>query len=336
MCQNKQTIPLFCNTLFTKNEQCVYNASPIIKPSLFKRRSSVNNLKRMEYFVSVVQAGSFSKAAIQLGKTKSVISKQISLFEEDVNAKLLHRTTRQLSLTEAGKTFYQHCCKIMERSEFALNELRQHQSQPSGTLRLACPIFFGSEFVVPIVRDFLQLYPELKVDLLMDDKINNTVAEGVDISIRAGWLSDSDLVAKKLLSSPMCIVASPEYLEKHGGQPTKVSQLKNLEAIHFTQLPSPTAWRFKKKNRSYAARLHHRTTVNCVSGLRSLALAGQGVAMMAYFSIKKDINNGHLVQLLPDYQLEEFGYYAVFPKQTHMPSKTRLFLNYLAKNLHSL
>jgi len=296
----------------------------------------VNNLKRMEYFVSVVQAGSFSKAAIQLGKTKSVVSKQISLFEEDVNAKLLHRTTRQLSLTEAGKTFYQHCCKIMERTEFALNELRQHQSQPGGTLRLACPIFFGTEFVVPIVRNFLQLYPEIKVDILMDDKINNTIAEGVDISIRAGWLNDCDLVAKKLLSSPMCIVASPSYLEKHGGPPGKITQLENLEAINFTQLPPPTAWRFKRKDQSHMVRLHHRASINCVSGLRALALAGQGVAMMAYFSIKKDIERGHLVQLLPDYQLEEFGYYAVFPKQAHMPSKIRLFLDYLAKNLHDL
>jgi len=292
----------------------------------------MNDLKRMKYFVQVVQAGSFSKAANQLGKTKSVVSKQISLLEEEVSVKLLHRTTRQLSLTEAGAIFYQHCGQIIERAELALNELRQHQAQPNGTLRIACPIYFGSEFLVPIVHDFLELYPALNIDLVMDDKINNTIAEAVDISIRSGWLEDSDLIARKLFSSPMCLVASPAYLQKINRIPDTTSLLENLQAIHFTHLPSPTAWHLKKGGRNHTVRLRFRTTVNCVTGLKALALAGEGLAMMAYMSVKNDIDNGRLIQLLPDYELEEFGYYALFPKQAHMPSKTRLFLDYLVEH----
>jgi len=285
----------------------------------------------MKYFVQVVQAGSFSKAATQLGKTKSVISKQISLLEGEVSAKLLHRTTRQLNLTEAGAIFYQHCSQIIETAELALNELRQHQAEPSGTLRIACPIFFGSEFIVPIVHDFLELYPALNIDLIMDDKINNTIAEAVDISIRTGWLEDSDLIARKLFSSPMCLVAAPQYLRKLESIPDSANLLEDLQAIHFTHLPSPTAWHFKKGGRNYTVRLRSRATVNCVTGLKALALAGEGLAMMAYISVKDDIDHGHLVQLLPDYELEEFGYYALFPKQAHMPSKTRLFIDYLVE-----
>jgi len=291
----------------------------------------MNDLKRMKYFTQVVQAGSFSLAASQLGKTKSVVSKQISLLEEEVSAKLLHRTTRQLRLTEAGERFYQHCSEILEKADFALNELRQHQTQPSGTLRIACPILFGSEFLVPIVHHFLERYPTLKMDLVMDDKINNTIAEGVDISIRSGWLEDSDLIARKLFSSPMCLVAAPQYLQKLDSIPNTISQLENLQAIHFRQLPSPTAWHFKKSGRHHTVRLRTRTTVNCVTGLKALTLVGEGLAIMAYKSVEKDIINGNLVQLLPDYELEEFGYYVLFPKQTHMPSKTRLFVDYLVK-----
>jgi len=288
-------------------------------------------LKRMEYFTEVVQCGSFSKAGIKLGKSKSVISKHLSSLEDEIGIKLLHRSTRQLSLTEAGHRFYHRSVSILEEAKDTFEELKEHQETPTGTLRVACPNLLGADDLIPLAAEFMLLYPEINIDFIMDDNINNTLTEGVDISIRAGWLKDSDLIGKKLHSSSMCLVASPAYLNRHGSTPTNIAELESCNGIDFSRLPTLMNWKLKKDDISYTPKLNTSATANSAIGVRAFVLAGQGVAMLSMFGVKKELKNKQLVQLLPDYEMEDFGIYALYPRQRFMPRKNRLFLDFLSE-----
>ncbi len=292
-------------------------------------------LKRMEYFTEVVQCGSFSKAGIKLGKSKSVISKQLSSLEEEIGTKLLHRSTRQLSLTEAGHRFYDRCVNILEEAKDTFEELKEHQDTPVGTLRISCPNLLGSDDLIPLATEFMLLYPKINIDFIMDDNINNIITEGADISIRAGWLKDSDLIAKKLYSSPMCLVASPAYLERQGFIPTNISELEKCNGIYFSRLPTLANWKLVKDDISYTPKLAICATANSPIGVRAFALAGQGVAMLSMFGLKQELKNGQLVQLLPDYEMDEIGIYALYPRQRFMPRKIRLFLDFISERFEN-
>lgn len=291
------------------------------------------DLKRIRNFIKVVETGSFSKAATQLGKTKSVVSKQVSMLEEEVGAKLLLRTTRHLGLTEAGESFYGHCREIVERAEAAMEALQRHHTQPSGTLRVACPIILGTDFLASLITAFIEQYPGIDVDLIMSDEFNNIVAEGVDVAVRVGCLEDSELAYRRLHTTPTCLVATPAYLEKQGGAPESVEQLKRFSAINCTRTISPSVWRFEKDGKSHTVRVPYRITVNSAAGLLAFLLAGAGMGILTQAGMRPYLDSGELVRLLPDYHIGEIGVYALFPKQAFMPPKMSLFLDFLEEHL---
>jgi len=290
----------------------------------------VDELKRVGVFTRVVEAKSFSEAARQLGVAKSAVSKQVSLLEKEVGVRLLNRSTRRISLTEAGDIFYRHCQDIVTRTHVALDELRQYQNQPTGTLKVSSPISFGTSHLVPVIKELRALYPHLKIELLLEDRIINMVEEGVDLAIRVGWMQESNLVAKKLCEVPMVVFASPDYLAKMG-VPKKPCDLLDHHFISMSLFKAPLRWNFEKNGNSETVQVHSSVKSNSPDAVVSLAVAGQGISALANNMVFKHIESGALMPVLSSFNLKPVGIYAVYPHREHMPPKVRAFMDFLSR-----
>ncbi|MEH6449394.1 MAG: LysR family transcriptional regulator [Oleispira sp.] len=299
----------------------------------------MDELKRIGVFTRVVETKSFSEAARQLGVAKSAVSKQIALLEKEVGVRLLNRTTRSLSLTEAGEIFYRHSAEIVNRTKIALSELREYQNQPTGTLRISCPVSFGTQHLVPVIKEVRALYPLLKIDLLLEDRVINMVEDGVDLAIRIGWLIESNLVAKKICETPVIVFASPEYLAQKG-TPKIPQDLQQHDWISLSLFSSPLTWEFEKKGQKHSVQkqkvqMHSQLKSNSVAAVIALAKSGQGISALSKFVMQDDIDQGLLQPLLTDYQLAPTGVYAVYPHREHVPPKVRIFIDFLSKHCHN-
>ncbi|MEN8180296.1 MAG: LysR family transcriptional regulator [Pseudomonadota bacterium] len=288
----------------------------------------MEDLKRMAIFSAVVDAKSFSEAARRLGIAKSAISKHVSLLEQHLGVRLLNRTTRRLSLTEAGEKFYQSCARIVNEANEATREARRLQEQAVGTLKLSSTIAFGSKHLAPVISQFHEKHPELKIDLLLDDYVINIIEEGIDLSIRIGWLPESNLVARKLFMSPRIVVATPEYLKKHG-RPQTPTELVNHNWIVVTLLPSPQRCTFKRNGQQQTVHVMSTTRTNSIGASLALVKNGDGITAVSSYLIEEDIKAGRLVPLLTKYETDEVGIFAVYPDRHHVPAKVRLFIDAL-------
>ena len=290
----------------------------------------MDELKRIGIFTRVVETKSFSEAARQLGVAKSAVSKQVSLLEQELGIRLLNRSPRNLSLTEAGEIYYRHSQEIVSRAKIALSELREYQNQPTGTLRVSSPISFGSSQLVPVVKELRCLYPHLKIELLFEDRIINMVEEGVDLSVRVGWLQESNLVARKLCEAPQIVFSSPEYLAKKG-TPQTPRELADHSWITLSILNSPLRWVFHKDGKEESVQMHSDLKANSVHGVVSMVQHGLGISTIAKYVIEEELNEGKLIPLVPDYSLKPVGIYAVYPHRDHVPPKVRVFIEFLSK-----
>ncbi|OLQ74834.1 hypothetical protein BIT28_12785 [Photobacterium proteolyticum] len=297
----------------------------------------MDELKRVGVFTKVVQAQSFSEAARRLGVAKSAVSKQINLLEQEVGVRLFNRSTRKLSLTEAGEIYYRHCEQIVNRAEIALSELRQYQNQPTGTLRVSSPVSFGSAILIPIIKELRTLYPLLKIDLQLNDQVVNMVEEGIDLTVRIGQLQDSSLVAKKLCDTPIVVFASPEYLARHGTPQAPVDLIKH-HWITLSILSAPIVGTFRHKATQKC--VDHQVSggmlkINSVDAVIDAAIQGLGITAMAKITVYEQLRTGKLIPLLEDYELEPRGIYALYPHREHLPPKVRIFLDFLEKHCAS-
>lgn len=294
----------------------------------------MDELKRIGVFTRVVETKSFSEAARQLGVAKSAVSKQIAQLEKEVGVRLLNRTTRSLSLTEAGEIYYRHSADIVSRTKIALSELREYQNQPTGTLRISCPVDFGIQHLVPVIKQVRALYPLLKIDLLLEDRVINMVEDGVDLAIRIGWLQDSNLVAKKICETPVIVFASPEYLAQKG-TPKTPQDLQQHEWLSLSLFSSPLTWQFEHRGQKQSVQMHSQLKSNSVAAVLALVKSGQGISALSKFVMQGDIDQGLIQPLLTDYQLPPTGVYAVYPHREHVPPKVRIFIDFLSKHCHN-
>lgn len=290
----------------------------------------------MAIFYYVVEAGSFSGAARKLGIAKSAVSRHVSLLEKNIGARLLNRSTRSLSLTEAGGSYYLSCARIVTEAEAANRRLGQLQDEPVGTLRVAGPQSLASQLVLgPMVTDFIQQYPALNIELLLDDRVVDMVSEGIDVSIREGWLPDSNLVARKLVDLPIMLCASPEYIARHG-KPDSPAELSGHEGIIFTLFPSPSHWTFDHNNHSERIQIKSQVKTNSVIAVRSLLLSGAGIASLPSYQVLEDIKAGRLVRLLPEYDCGHAGIYAVYQDRQYQQARVRLFIDFMTRQLRDI
>ena len=281
----------------------------------------------------MVDSGSFTAAADRLSLSKSVVSKYVTRLERQLGAKLLNRTTRRLSLTESGQVFYERARKGLNDIEEAKEEVSRLQGQPRGALRINAPMSFGILHLAPALPEFVARYPEITVDVNYDDRMVDVVAEGFDVSVRISDLPDSSLVAKRIAPCKHAVVAAPSYLARHG-TPNSPEDLRTHNLISYRYQESAHEWHFRHKDgQTGSVSVSGSITMNNSLAIRAALLEGLGVTRTPTFIVGKDIQEGRLVRLLPDYATLEVAIFLVYPHRHHLSPKVRAFNEFLAERI---
>lgn len=286
------------------------------------------SLNRLPYFVAVVETGSFSAAARHLNVAKAVVSHQIAKLEDELGAALLIRTTRQVRPTEGGLRFYEHCSEILRRSGEAFEEIKEENTVPTGTLRLTAPFDYGMQVVVPTVRRYMEHYPDVKIELSLDDPQIDIVESSIDLSIRVGWPRDSTALMRKVASFRQIPVAAPKLL---AGNPAlrHPTDLVKLPIVANLALSNPLRGTFTQGGKTEAVTFEAQLSADRTAVVHASARLGLGFAILPDFLAGEDIEKGDLVDLLPDWEMPEGGIYVVFPPSRFRPAKTRKFVDML-------
>lgn len=290
----------------------------------------MDRLTAMQMFVRVVETGSFSAVAKEMNSTQPTISKNIAELESWLGAKLLNRSTRSLRLTETGADYYERCVAILGDVEDAEQMVGNLQTQPRGTVRVSTVVAFGRLHLVPRLDGFFKRYPEIRVDVRLNDRVVDLVEEGVDVAIRMGALADSTLIAKKLCSSPYVTVASPAYL-KANGVPRHPRDLKDHNYIVYSDAGVRTETQFKDQDEPFYVKVEGNLTTNNTEALRTALLAGIGISRTPRWLVGDAIVSGELVPVLHEFQPDPLGIHAVYPPGRHLPSKVRSFIDYISE-----
>jgi DNA-binding transcriptional LysR family regulator len=290
------------------------------------------NLNRLGVFVALVRAGSFTAAAEQLGMTKAMVSQHIAKLEDEVGVTLLVRSTRRMSLTEAGERFHEDCARVMADAEAAVSRLDECRDTPTGVLRVAAAGDHGPAIVAPALAEFASLHPQVSVELVVSDEIVDLIAERFDLSIRIGWLRDSSLRAARLSTFRQCLVASPAYVARRG-TPSIPDELAVHDWISLSVLASPTRWTFADgAGVEHTVRTRPVASANSTLAAHAFVAAGLGVSVLPDYLVDADLATGRLVPLLEGYRLPDGGVHAVYPgKQTSV--KVRAFIDLLRERM---
>lgn len=283
----------------------------------------------MQMFVRVVETGSFSAVAKELSSTQPTISKNIAELESWLGAKLLNRSTRSLRLTETGADYYERCLAILQDVEEAEQMVGHLQTQPRGTVRVSTVVAFGHLHLIPRLAQFYERYPDIRVDVRLNDRVVDLVEEGVDVAIRMGTLADSSLIAKRLCSSPYVTVASPGYL-KHNGIPKHPRDLKDHNYLVYSDAGNRAEAQFKDQDEPFYVKVAGNFVTNNTEGLRQALLSGIGISRTPRWLVGDAIESGELVPVLQDFQPDAMSIHAVYPPGRHLPSKVRSFIDYIA------
>jgi DNA-binding transcriptional LysR family regulator len=293
----------------------------------------MDNLTDAAVFCQVVESGSFTAAAERLGLSRSVVSKYISRLEDRLGARLLNRTTRRLSLTEAGQAFFTRSQRGLQEIEAAEAEVSSLQAAPRGKLRLNTPMSFGILHIAPAIADFIACYPELSVDMNLDDRQVDLVEEGFDLAIRIAELPDSSLIARRLGPCRHVVCASPEYIKQHGPARSP-DDLRRHKVLTYRYQDSPSEWRFVSPEGRFASiPVTGSIQMNNSLAIREAVLNGAGITLTPSFIVGEDIKTGRLEQLLPEYRSQEISIYAVYPERRHLLPKVQAFINFMKQRI---
>ncbi|MGF6231798.1 DNA-binding transcriptional LysR family regulator [Inquilinus ginsengisoli] len=285
----------------------------------------------MIVFAQVVDSRSFSAAAARLGLSKSAVSKQIAKLEDRLGARLLNRTTRTLSPTDAGQDFYERCLRVVHEVEEAERAITHLSAEPRGLLRLSAPASFGREYLAPLVPEMLARWPELRIEALFEDRFVDVVAEGFDLVIRITRLQDSSLVARRIASCRRVVCAAPSYLERHG-VPRTPAELLQHDCILYSYATDQNEWEFLGPDgRLETVRVDGRLRANNAEVTLAALLAGAGLALSPDFIVGPDIAAGRLVPLLTDYENPFGAIYAVWPHNRNLAPKVRAVVDFLVE-----
>lgn len=286
----------------------------------------------MAVFAKVVEAASFAAAARHFDMSPAMVSKHIQTLETRLGARLLNRTTRRVSPTEVGQEYYERCLRILsdlEQAELAAGDL---QSAPRGLLRVTAPVSFGTHCLAPLIADYLKKYPEVSIDLSLDDHYVDLIEKRFDLAIRIGTLADSSQIARKLGTLGLVACASPVYLESKG-RPETPQDLIGHNCLVFNFASGSGNWHFfDKDGKEDVIPVSGRFLANNPDALRSLALKGVGIVLAPDRLVQNDLAAGRLIHLLPNYRTEETAVQAVYPHSPCLSAKTRTFIEFLAAN----
>lgn len=278
-------------------------------------------------FVAVVENGGFSAASRTLGVSKSAVSKRINQLENHLGVLLLHRTTRKLSLTEAGERYYEHAAQALNAAGKAEDAVTELQGEPQGKLKISSPMSFGRLHVAPLIPKFLQRYPKLQINLVMDDRNIDLVADGIDVAIRSGNMQDSTLIARRLTPLRQVLCASPTYIKQYG-MPITPSELCDRNCLLFSYSGDSNQWTLNKDSQSEVALVSGNYRVNNSEALLEALREGIGIGRLPTFVAGPDLKLGNLVRILESYHIPDHTFYAVFPERQYLPAKVRAFLDF--------
>jgi DNA-binding transcriptional LysR family regulator len=289
----------------------------------------MDRLTSLTAFVRVVDSGGFSAAGRRLNMSTTMVSNHVQALEERLGARLLHRTTRKVSLTEVGKAYYDRCTQILADIEQADDIAGALQSMPRGTLRIYTATHIVP-FVAPVVAQFLTSYPGVNVDLSMGERAIDIIDEGFDVAIRLTPPPDSSLIVRTLATWRHVLFCSPLYFEKHG-RVQQLSELSEHNCVRHALYPFGDEWHFvDRKGMPATVRVSGNLTSNSGDTLRLAALQGIGICLAPGFLVTDDLEEGRLVRLLPEYRPVELSMNAVYPHRHHLSAKVRTFIDMLA------
>lgn len=291
-----------------------------------------NTFSTIPIFVAVVECGSFSHAAEKLGVTKSAISKRVTQLEDELGIRLLNRTTRKLSLTEAGKRYYDHVSQALSIAQQGIDAVTELQGEPKGKLKITAPMSFGVLYIAPIIAEFLEHFPKVTIDLQLEDQMVDLIEGEFDLAIRIGNLPVSNLVAKRLANCRSILCASPCYIDNNG-EPLKPADLIDHNCLVYSYFRGGNEWIFEYQRNEFKVIPKGNFVVNNSEAIRRALIEGLGIGQLPTFLVSKDILSGKLTSIMTSYTLPEHAVYAVFPERKHLPHKVRAFMEFVADKL---
>jgi DNA-binding transcriptional LysR family regulator len=288
----------------------------------------LNYLNDMALFVEVVKTRSFRRAADTLGMPNSTLSRRITLLENSIGLRLLHRTTRKIELTEAGQLYYERCKRIVEEARIAHEELGDMVAQPSGVLRVSLPVDFATTYLAPHLPEFAKLYPGISFDFDLTPRNVDLVTEPYDLAIRMGTPETSNLIVRVIARISAKLYASPTYLEMNG-DPVHPVELEAHECLTMNTMPT---WKMNAGTETFEAKAEGRFLMNSVAMIRRLAAFGMGIAFLPERIVAEEVASGQLRNILPDWQGSPGSVYAVTETRL-LPAKTQRFIEFLSVRL---
>jgi len=300
------------------------------------------NIDLLKIFADVVEKGSFSEVARLKSVNPSSISRSINALEDELKLRLFHRNTRNVYLTEAGKVYYDRIFPLIDELEKSRLFASDIEKVPNGVLRVSSPVSYAELAIVPILPEFLKLYPSISIDLILTDSKLDLLSENIDVSIRLGALEDSSLIAYKFSPMISYICASPNYIKQYG-EPSSIDDLKNHNCLKLSMPDIPSAWKFRDElGVIKEVNVSGNVTTSNALALKTCALNDIGITMQACWMVVNEINNGKLVKLFTEYDVTMAGWDAgawlVYPSRRYLPLKVRVFIDFIkdsfAENRH--
>lgn len=293
----------------------------------------MDRLEELEIFTAILDAGSLAGAARKLRRSAPAVTRSLASLEQRLGVRLIERTTRRSAPTEAGQRLGEHARRVL--AEYALAVAEDASASPRGLLRVTAPVVFGARYVAPVVGAFLDKFPEMRIELILNDHNLDLIDEGVDVAVRIGSVSDRGLVVRRLGEVRRMVVASRAYVRRRG-EPLSPQDIASHDVI-FNAVRSATAeWRFRSGGRESVAHLSPRISVNSVEAALSAMRAGYGLARLLSYQVAEDIEKGRVVRLLSAYEPTPLPVQLVLPSSRHMASKLRAFIDYAVAALSQL
>ena len=280
-------------------------------------------------YVRVAESGSFSAVARETGTTQPAISRQVAALEEHLGARLIQRTTRSLTLTEDGRDLLGHALRVLDTVDEAEAAVGRRQSAPSGLIRLAAPASFGRLYVAPRMPRLLARYPDLLIELRMSDGVADLVADGIDLAIRGGTVTDASLVARRIGSSARQVLGSAEYFREHG-EPAHPSDLSAHSCVVFLNNPAPFEWSFGGAEGEVAVPVTGRFRTDSSEALYEAVVGGLGLALVPAWQFADDLETGRVRPVLQGFQARPVAIHAVYPSRRNLAPRTRAVIDFLA------
>lgn len=288
----------------------------------------MDTLDGLKTVIAVVETSSFTAASERLGMSKALVSKYVGEVESKLDIRLFNRTTRRLALTEAGRRYYEQAVTLLEQYSVLVDSVTGEQTKPRGLLRISAPVTFGEMELSPLLPEFLALYPDLKIELVLTNSAIDMLEESIDVRLLIGGVDDSSMVARHLKTFPLVLSASPAYIRKHG-LPKTPQQVGEHSCIIDSNFRIGKQWPIISPQ-GLADNIEVRSSIsaNSPQAVREIAIADGGIAMCPSFIVEDAIKDGRLLTILPGYTTLEFGLFAIYPHRKYVAKKVRCFIDF--------